>query len=113
MSDFIPVRLDKTANACLEIEWDDGAVHQIRFLHLRRACPCATCLEKAMAKPKQPTGMLPVLSAAQAQPLDIISMRPAGNYAYHIQFSDGHSSGIFTLDMLRQIGEESLKRQAT
>ncbi len=113
MSDFVPVRLEKTGDSRLEIEWDDGAVHRIRFFHLRKACPCATCLEKAMAKPNQPMGMLPILTQAQAQPLDITSMRPAGNYAYHIQFSDGHSSGIFTLDMLRLIGEESLRHEAT
>jgi len=32
-------------------------------------------------------------------------MRPAGNYAYTIAFSDGHSSGIYSLELLRQLGE--------
>jgi DUF971 family protein len=34
-------------------------------------------------------------------------MRPVGNYAYNIAFSDGHDSGIFTFDHLFQLGEES------
>ena len=44
--------------------------------------------------------MLPVLSAAEAQPLRIDAMSPVGQYAYSIDFSDGHSSGIFTFAML-------------
>jgi DUF971 family protein len=31
-------------------------------------------------------------------------MRPVGNYAYGIQFSDGHDTGIFTLELLGQLG---------
>jgi DUF971 family protein len=27
-----------------------------------------------------------------------------GQYAYSIEFSDGHSSGIYTLDYLRELG---------
>jgi DUF971 family protein len=34
-------------------------------------------------------------------------MRPIGNYAYAIAFSDGHSSGIFSLELLRRLGEEA------
>ena len=37
-------------------------------------------------------------------------MEPAGNYAYHISFSDGHNTGIYTLDYLHALGEEALNR---
>jgi DUF971 family protein len=30
-------------------------------------------------------------------------MTPVGQYAYSIEFSDGHSSGIYTLDYLRAL----------
>jgi DUF971 family protein len=30
-------------------------------------------------------------------------MRPVGQYAYAIEFSDGHGSGIYTLDYLREL----------
>ncbi len=49
--------------------------------------------------------VLPVLSMAEAQPLRIDGMRPVGNYAYNIAFSDGHDSGIFTFDYLRELGQ--------
>jgi DUF971 family protein len=103
--------LGKTDNACLRIEWSDGVAHEIRFFHLRKACPCATCTEKHGPRPEPAPGSLPILTPAQARPLDITNMRPAGNYGYHIQFSDGHNSGVFTLDLLRLLGEETARRE--
>jgi DUF971 family protein len=50
--------------------------------------------------------VLPILSAAEAAPLRIIGMTPVGHYAYSIDFSDGHNTGIFTLESLREMGEE-------
>ena len=43
---------------------------------------------------------------AEAQPLRIAAMKPVGNYAYSIDFSDGHDTGIYTLDALRELGQE-------
>jgi len=34
-------------------------------------------------------------------------MQPLGNYAYHIDFSDGHNTGIYSLEYLRQLGDEA------
>ena len=33
-------------------------------------------------------------------------MRPVGAYAYHIDFSDGHNTGLFTMEFLKELGEE-------
>jgi DUF971 family protein len=33
-------------------------------------------------------------------------MTPVGNYAYKILFSDGHDTGIYTLDLLRELGRD-------
>ena len=33
-------------------------------------------------------------------------MKPVGNYAYSIAFSDGHDTGIFTFEFLRELGTE-------
>jgi DUF971 family protein len=48
---------------------------------------------------------LPVLSAAEAAPLTINGMKPVGSYAYAIAFSDGHDTGIFTFELLRELGQ--------
>jgi DUF971 family protein len=50
---------------------------------------------------------LAVLSKAEAQPIAPLSMRPIGNYAYAIAFNDGHSSGIYSLESLRELGEKT------
>ena len=33
-------------------------------------------------------------------------MKPVGNYAYSLTFSDGHDTGIYTYDLLRELGEQ-------
>jgi DUF971 family protein len=47
---------------------------------------------------------LPVITAAEARPLELLGMQPVGNYAYTIAFSDGHDTGIFTFELLRELG---------
>jgi DUF971 family protein len=44
-----------------------------------------------------------VLAAAELVPLTVTAMRPVGQYAYAIDFSDGHSSGIYTLEYLHEL----------
>jgi DUF971 family protein len=91
-------------NGLLVIGWSDGTSTKHQPADLRKACPCATCREKKRGddEPK-PRGILPVLTIAEAQPLAVQRMRPVGNYAYNIQFSDGHDSGIYSFDLIRSL----------
>jgi DUF971 family protein len=100
-----PVALSLIDDVSLQITWSDGAVLRTRIAVLREACPCATCREKQRAAADKPKGRLPVLAPAEARPLKITRMTPVGNYAYNIDFSDGHGSGLFTMEMLRQLGQ--------
>lgn len=100
-----PTKLSLTADDRLLIEWNDGARRSYAYRELREACPCATCREKRSQPPPPPTA-LPILSAGEAQPLRLLDMRPVGNYAYSITFSDGHDTGIYTFELLRQLGRE-------
>jgi DUF971 family protein len=96
----------KNDGDALVIEWSDRVVHRILWRTLRAACPCATCrIERA--EPPQSKPLLAVLKPAEAQPMAPVSMRPVGNYAYAIAFNDGHSSGIYSLDLLRELGERA------
>jgi DUF971 family protein len=88
----------------LAIRWSDGQTRHYGVGELRGACPCATCREKRAA-PAPSSLALPVLSAAEARPLRIQDMQPVGNYAYSIQFSDGHDTGIYTFELLRELGQ--------
>jgi DUF971 family protein len=100
-----PTKLELTPANRLRIAWSDGQVREYAFRELRDMCPCATCREKRKMPP--PSGLqLPIITAAEAQPLRITAMKPVGNYAYSIEFSDGHNTGIYTLESLRAMGQE-------
>lgn len=106
-----PVHLEKTEDRCLVIKWSDGLEQRLTFRQLRDGCRCANCIDKRMESLKEDaegkqklSNELPVLTMAQMMPLDIVKMHPVGNYAYNIHFSDGHSAGIFTFELLRAIG---------
>lgn len=99
-----PVELSLNAAQQLKIKWSDGQLRRYRLRELRDSCPCATCREKRQ-QPPAPATLLPVLTQEEAQPLTLKGMTPVGSYAYNLEFSDGHSTGIFTLEFLRELGE--------
>lgn len=101
-----PTEVKLTSPDQLRIVWNDGQAREYAVRELREHCPCASCRERRTAPPPPPT-TLTVLSPAETQPLRIASMEPTGRYAYSIDFSDGHDTGIFTLELLRQLGSEA------
>ena len=102
----IPIMIQRSGIA-IEINWSDGDHRSYQPRALREACPCAICREKkaAVQNANNCSLTLPVLSQAETGPLEILKMEPVGNYAYAIQFSDGHNSGIFSFDLLKTQGE--------
>jgi DUF971 family protein len=98
MQDY-PTALERLPDGRLRIAWSDGVARVYTVRQLRDACPCATCREtRAAAKSSSP--MPDVLPA-----LTVNGMIPVGNYAYSVSFSDGHDTGIYTFDLLRELGE--------
>ena len=100
-----PIALKISDDNRLLITFSDNATKAYRVRELRDACPCATCREKRNAPPADPFA-LPLLSKVELEPLRIHGMKPVGNYAYTISFSDGHDTGIFTFELLRELGME-------
>jgi DUF971 family protein len=95
----------KSSGDSLVITWDDGAAHQLTWSFLREQCPCATC--RAEREKPQPADDNPlnILKPEEAQPCRPVDVRPIGNYAYGIEFNDGHNTGIYSLEYLRFLGE--------
>lgn len=91
----LPCAFDLGA-AGLEILWADGETRVIPARDLRIACPCAACRDEV-------TGTR--LLDPEAVPLTVAPTRiwSVGNYAIGIAFSDGHGSGIYTYQALRQM----------
>ncbi|MFK8114103.1 MAG: DUF971 domain-containing protein [Rubripirellula sp.] len=106
-TDITPTSIERDGDRGIVIRWSDGVVSSWSTEKLRAACPCATCREKKRGKGESPVEaggipMLPILSAAEARPLQIEAMQPVGSYAYNITFSDGHSSGIYPFVFLHE-----------
>jgi DUF971 family protein len=101
-----PIKLELVADGQLRITWSDGQVREYPVRELRDQCPCASCREKRNTPPAP--ALFPIVTEAETRPLRISAMKPVGNYAYSIDFSDGHNTGIYTLESLREMGEEVL-----
>jgi DUF971 family protein len=92
-----PEAIDITGRNELQILWPGGAQATIPSKRLRELCPCAGCVEEFTGKK---------LLDPAAIPDDIRPERiePVGNYAIQIHWSDGHSTGIYTWQTLREAG---------
>jgi DUF971 family protein len=86
----------------LKIEWSDGVATFATWRHLRVNCPCASCIEER-AKPPDPFRVLSPQEVA-AGPPQPVAMKPVGHYAYQITWNDGHSTGIYPVERLRELG---------
>lgn len=91
-----PDSIDLTERGEFEIVWPGGHRVLLSALQLRDACPCAECIEEGTGRK--------VLDRSTIPP-DIRPERvdPVGNYAIQIHWSDGHSTGIYTWERLREI----------
>ncbi len=94
-----PVALKKEGADRLVIEWNDGHRSEYLWTHLRANCPCAGCREERL----QPPNPLRILKPNELVPLKPVSINPVGFYAYKIVWSDGHDTGLFTLEHLREL----------
>jgi DUF971 family protein len=96
---FTPLALSKDGPDRLAIDWSDGHHSVIAWSHLRKDCPCAGCRDER-EKPPDP---FRILKTTDLVPLAPVAMNRVGRYAYKIVWSDGHDTGIFTLEHLRAL----------
>jgi DUF971 family protein len=93
-----PVRIhaDRSGGR-LEIEWADGHRTEYDTVTLRWLCPCAYCRGEAGMP-----GWLdsaPVLTPEQTQ---IVDIQLVGQYAVCPSWADGHHTGYYTFERLRE-----------
>jgi len=81
----------------LEIAFDDGKSFRLPYEFLRVHSPSA-----------EVRGHGPGQEVLQAGKKDVAITRaePVGSYAVQLCFSDGHETGIYSWDLLYQLGEE-------
>lgn len=95
-----PRKIKKTSTNELGIEWDDGHRGKHTLQTLRKYCPCASC--KMEIEANEGTVMLPILKPGHNE---LRSIDTVGSYAIQLTWADGHRTGIYTFDYLRQICE--------
>ena len=96
-----------SASRVLEVGFDDGAVFRIPFELLRVYSPSAEVQGHGPGQEVLQTGKRGV---------DVVSLEPVGNYAVKPTFSDGHDSGIYSFDLLRNLSDAAaadLRRKGT
>lgn len=86
----------KAKDGNVAIQWNDGQESSYTGRQLRLACKCAACVDEwshaSLIQPDQ----IPVL--VKADKIEVV-----GNYALHFRWSDGHETGIYTYDYLREL----------
>lgn len=80
----------------LLLTWQDGHPSLYNFRYLRLRCACAQCLDEM-------TGKRLLQPESVAGDIKMREMTPVGNYGIRFLWSDGHQTGIYSFDYLREI----------
>lgn len=91
-----PLDAKLTRPDLLSIVWSDGRTLVYPTPYLRAQCPCAECVDEW-------TGAVRV-AESQFGGVTLQALRQVGQYAFTIQFSDRHNTGIYSYERLARIG---------
>jgi DUF971 family protein len=78
----------------LEVAFDDGEVVRLTAERLRVESPSAEVRGHSPSQKKMVMGK---------ENVAIVGIEPVGNYAIKIVFDDGHDTGLYTWDYLREL----------
>ena len=105
MAQHDPEHIAISKSKGIKIDWKDGHRSDFNLAYLRDNCPCATCTGAHGTPPersaysngsKEP---FPMFKPA----LKMLNVEPVGNYAVRIYWSDGHNTGIYSYERLREM----------
>jgi len=104
-----PVNLDLRKDRGLTVEWEDGSTSYYSIAYLRKWSPSADARALREEMAKNPLTVLPgpKKGGSTTGPLTALSAELVGNYAIRIRFSDGHDTGIYSWEYLREIDPEA------
>lgn len=98
-----PIGFQRKNDRELIVVWSDRKRSALDVRELRLSCPCAVCVNEWTGKKMLRADDVP----ENVRPLRIFSV---GRYAMGIEWSDGHSTGIYGYDYMRRLEEASLPR---
>ncbi|OGW85097.1 MAG: hypothetical protein A3C35_02615 [Omnitrophica bacterium RIFCSPHIGHO2_02_FULL_46_11] len=93
---LIPLEIKQADRDTLLIRWQDGHESKYPSGYLRELCRCAGCVDEWSGAKRFDPSEIP----ADIHPLQI---QGVGRYGIRVNWSDGHNTGIYTFQYLREI----------
>jgi DUF971 family protein len=91
----------KRVNDVLLITWTDEDISEIDIKKLRDECPCVHCKGESVIFSRY----VPEKNKNKAPGYyEIESIEPVGNYAIQVTWKDRHNTGIYSWDLLKELG---------
>ena len=91
-----PTQIVEESDSEIAIKWSDDSETRYNAAQLRRACPCAGCVDEW-------TGKKTLQDKNISDALTFKHTSIVGRYALNFHFSDGHDTGIFSFKFLREL----------
>ena len=85
----------RTVSRILEVIFDDGTAFDLPFEYLRVFSPSAEVTGHGVGEGILQTGK---------EDVTVVRIEPVGNYALRLHFSDGHNTGLYSWDVLHELG---------
>jgi DUF971 family protein len=95
-----PREIVQEGERALRVTWGDGRECRYGAAELRRACPCAQCVNEW-------TGEKVLDPATVSEEITIDGVEVVGRYALNFRFGDRHQHGIYSFRLLRELCEEA------
>jgi len=91
-----PTEIAKVGETAIRVTWEDGHQGLYTTRCLRGICQCAACVDEW-------TGEKRISPEAIPAEIRALKISPVGQYGIQIDWSDGHSTGIYAFDVLRKM----------
>ena len=82
------------------LQFDTGETFQVPYLELRFQCPCASCVDEI-------TGKRTLRRESLKPDMKPMKIEPVGRYGIHIEWSDGHRTGMYHFQTLYEIAQRA------
>lgn len=94
-----PIKIELTDHSTLNIIWDDDTNSEISLFELRKACPCAICASEIENFDHS-------YKVYRGGEVTIIDISVVGSYAVSIAWKDGHNTGIYEFQYLKDLAKQ-------
>jgi DUF971 family protein len=95
MPDTTPVEIRRVDDREIRVTWSDGHLSVFPNKMLRERCPCAGCVHEL-------TGQRLLDPRSVRENIRAEAIELVGRYAIRARWSDGHGTGIYTFQRLRE-----------